>query len=298
MRPGSPGPVARRRPRLAAARQSTSQVSRQMTGFLIGIVGVYVALLVLLFVAQRSILYVPNTSAPALADVGLQGIMEAVDTKSADGLSLLAWYRPPPSNPTPVLVYFHGNAGHIGDRADRVRPYIDAGLGVLLVEYRGYAGNPGRPSEAGLYADAHAALDFLVQERIPLERMVFYGESLGSAVAVQVAMERGCAGLVLEAPFTSVAAVAQARYWMFPVRPLVLDKFDTLSKIGKIRCPLLLMHGEGDGVVPIRYGRQVFAAAAEPKEAKWFAGGTHSNFDELGASDVVLDFLKRRGVLQ
>jgi hypothetical protein len=267
-----------------------------VSAFLGGIVAVYVALLVLLFVAQRSILYVPNTQEPSLAEAGLQGAMEAVEIESADGLRLLAWYHPPPTNPAPVLVYFHGNAGHIGHRADRVRPYIDAGFGAFLVEYRGYGGNPGRPTEDGLYADARAAVDFLEQQGVAPERMVFYGESLGTAVAVQIALERSCAALVLEAPFTSVAAVAQSRYWMFPVRQLVLDKFDSLAKIGKLRCPLFVMHGEADGVIPIRYGRQLFDAAPEPKESKWFTEGTHTNFDELGGPAAVLGFLRLQGL--
>jgi hypothetical protein len=268
-----------------------------VSAVLAGIVAIYVALLVLLYVAQRSILYVPNTEVPSLAESGAQGLMEAVETRSADGLRLLAWYHPPPTNPAPVLVYFHGNAGHIGHRAERVRPYVDAGFGALLVEYRGYGGNPGRPTEEGLYADARAAVDFLEQQGVAPARMVFYGESLGTAVAIQIALERACAALVLEAPFTSVAAVAQGRYWMFPVRHLVLDKFDSLAKVSRLRCPVFMMHGEADGVIPIRYGRQLFDAAPEPKESKWFATGTHTNFDELGGPTAVLAFLRRQGLV-
>jgi hypothetical protein len=267
-----------------------------MSAFLGGIAAVYVALLILLFVAQRSILYVPDTQAPSLTAVGLHGVMDAVETESADGLRLLAWHRPPPSDLAPILVYFHGNAGHIGHRAERVRRYVEAGFGAILVEYRGYGGNPGRPTEVGLYADGRAALDFLAQRGAVPERLVFYGESLGSAVAVQMAAERGCGALVLEAPFTSIAAVAQSRYWMFPVRHLVRDKFDSLAKIRRISCPLFVMHGEADTVVPIRYGRELFAAAREPKESKWFADGTHTNFDELGGPAAVLSFLRRQGV--
>jgi len=263
-------------------------------GVIIGIVaGLYLASLALLFVFQRNVLYVPNTTAPDLAEAGLRGVMQALHTTTEDGLQLLAWYRPPPSNPGAVLVYFHGNAGHIGHRADRVRPYIEAGYGVLLVEYRGFGGNPGQPSEQGLYADARAALDFLGRQGIARERMVFYGESLGTAIAVEMATTHGCAALVLEAPFTSVAAVAQSRYWMFPVRQLVLDKFDSLSKIVRIRCPLFLMHGERDRIIPIRYGRELFDAAPDPKAAKWFPEGNHTNFDEFGGPAAVMEFLRQ-----
>ena len=256
--------------------------------------GLYLAILAALFIFQRNLLYVPNKEAPNLAEAGLDGVMQAVRTTTADGLQLLAWCRPPGSNPGSMLVYFHGNAGHIGHRADRVRPFIDAGYGVLLVEYRGFGGNPGQPSEQGLYADARAAIEFLGRQGVAPERMIFYGESLGTAVAVEMATTQGCAALVLEAPFTSVAAVAQSRYWMFPVRQLVVDKFDSLSKIAGLHCPLFLMHGERDGIIPIRYGRELFAAAPEPKEAKWFADGSHINFDDLGGPAAVIDFLRRR----
>jgi hypothetical protein len=268
-----------------------------MSAVLGTLIAVYVAMLLVLYVTQRQLLYVPDVQPPDLAAVGLAHVMGPVATRTDDGLDLLAWYRPPAANPAPVLVYLHGNAGHIGNRAERIRPYLEAGFGVFLVEYRGYGGNPGRPSEPGLYADARAALDYLREQGIGADRVVLYGESLGTGVAVQMAVERGCAALVLEAPFTSVAAVAQSRYWMFPVRPLVRDKFDSLAKIGRLRCPLFVMHGERDRVIPVRFGRELFAAAPEPKEGRWFPDGTHVDFDEHGAPAAVLRFLRRHRVV-
>jgi fermentation-respiration switch protein FrsA (DUF1100 family) len=267
-----------------------------MSAILGVIFAIYLAVLVLLFFVQRSLLFVPSRQRPDLGQAGLGPAMRPIEIVTADGLPLLAWYQPPASNPGALLLYLHGNAGHIGHRGDRVRPYLDAGFGVLLAEYRGYGGNPGQPSESGFYHDTRAALDFLAQQGVTAERIVLYGESLGTGVAVQMAVERGCAALVLEAPYTSVAAVAQGRYWMFPVRHLVLDKFDSLSKIGSVGCPLLIMHGERDRIIPIRYGRQLFEAASDPKEAKWFAEGNHTNFDELGGPAAVLEFLRRQGV--
>jgi fermentation-respiration switch protein FrsA (DUF1100 family) len=267
-----------------------------MTAVLGVVVALYLAMLALLFLMQRSMLFVPNRQRPDLAEAGLDPAMQPVEILTADGLRLLAWHKPPAGNPGAFLLYLHGNAGHIGHRSGRVRPYVEAGFGVLLLEYRGYGGNPGTPSETGFYADARAALSFLAQQGVTAERIVLYGESLGTGVAVQMAVERGCAALVLEAPYTSVAAVAQGRYWMFPVRHLVLDKFDALSKMGRVRCPVFIMHGERDRIIPIRYGRELFQAASEPKEAKWFADGNHTNFDEFGGPAAVLDFLKRQGV--
>src|SRR5262250_2244954 len=201
-------PSSMRRPQTCRPRR----MWRRM-GVIIGIAaGFYLAALLALFVFQRSLLYVPNTGAPSLAEAGLEGAMESVQIKTTDGLQLLAWYRAPSSNPGLMLVYFHGNAGHIGDRGDRVRPYLDAGFGVLLVEYRGYGGNPGRPSEAGLYADARAAIAFLREAGVGNDRIVLYGESLGTGVAVQMASEGVGSALVLESPPSSIPAVAQSRY--------------------------------------------------------------------------------------
>jgi fermentation-respiration switch protein FrsA (DUF1100 family) len=267
-------------------------------GVVVGVVvAIYLAILVLLFLMQRSLLFVPNRQRPDLAETGLDSNVRSIEIPTADGLRLLAWYRPPPVNPGAVLLYLHGNAGHIGDRAARVLPYLDAGFGALLLEYRGYGGNSGQPSEAGFYRDARAALDFLAEQGVTAKRVVLYGESLGTGVAVQMAVERECGALVLEAPYTSVAAVAQSRYWMFPVRYLVLDRFDSLSKIARVRCPVFAMHGERDRIIPIRYGRELFQAASEPKEAKWFSEGNHTNFNEYGGPAAVLEFLKRQGVV-
>src|SRR5262245_44968771 len=146
-------------------------------GAILGVaVAIYLAILVLLFFLQRSLLYVPDRRRPDLADTGLAPAMRAIEIVTADGLRLLAWYQPSTANPGALLLYLHGNAGHIGDRGDRVRPYLDAGFGVLLVEYRGYGGNPGQPSEAGFYSDARAALDLLAAQGVGGQRLGVYGQ--------------------------------------------------------------------------------------------------------------------------
>src|SRR5262245_38183701 len=137
-----------------------------MSAILGVIVAVYLALLALLFVMQRSLLFVPNRERPDLGESGLVPPMRAIKLVTADGLRLLSWYQPPAGNPGAIVLYLHGNAGHIGDRGDHVRPYLDAGFGLLLLEYRGYGGNPGQPTEAGFYADARAALDFLAHQGV------------------------------------------------------------------------------------------------------------------------------------
>jgi fermentation-respiration switch protein FrsA (DUF1100 family) len=245
-----------------------------------------------LYLFQRRLLYRPSTSPPVLGDLGALGVAE-VELATADGLRLLSWYLPPPAA-RPVILYFHGNGGHIGYRAERLRRFARAGYGVLLAEYRGFGGNPGTPSERGLFADAEAALDFLADAGIGADRTVLWGESLGSGVAVFLAAGRAVAAVVLEAPFTSVAACAQRHYPFVPATWLVHDKFHSLSRIRQVGAPVLVLHGERDMVVPVRQGRALLAAATAPKEG-WFPPlASHENLAEFGALDVAISFIERR----
>ncbi|NNG05006.1 MAG: alpha/beta hydrolase [Inquilinus sp.] len=241
------------------------------------------------FFFQRSLLYFPAGPA-ADAERATGGLMRTVSYTAADGQALGGWFHPPAGD-LPTLVYFHGNAGHHGDRAFAILPYAGRGYGVLLAGYRGYGGNPGRPSEQGLYADGRAALDWLAGQGIAADKVVLYGESLGTGVAVQMATEVPVAGLVLQSPFTSAVDVGQNAYWFLPVRLLMWDRYDSLAKIGQVAAPLLVLHGESDGVIPSRFGRRLFEAAPEPKAAHFIPGGGHNNLNALGISELVLAFL-------
>jgi fermentation-respiration switch protein FrsA (DUF1100 family) len=252
----------------------------------------YGGLVAALFAAQRRLLFRPGVARPDLGRTDLSGVAE-ISVTTQDGLSLVSWYLPPPPG-RPVVLYLHGNGGHIGYRAARLRRFAEAGYGVLMLEYRGYGGNPGKPSEAGLYADAEAAMAFLATAAIPAERLVLWGESLGSAVAVHLAAERAVAGVVLEAPFTSVAAIAQWHYPFLPAARLVRDRFDARAQIGRLRAPVLVLHGGHDRVVPIRFGRALLAAAPEPKEG-WFAPrAEHEDLGMFGALEAAIAFIERR----
>ena len=205
----------------------------------------YATLLGLAFTGQRSLMYFPDVERPDPAAVGVPE-MQPVSLETSDGLSLLAWYRPPAHKNLPTLIYFHGNAGNIGMRAYKARPYLDAGLGVLLTTWRGFSRNPGSPNENGLYA---------------------------------------------EAPYSSIADVAQARMPSAPVRRMVLDRFDSAAKAGDINAPLLIVHGEGDGTVPVQFARQLLADAVQPKEGVFLPDAGHNDLYEHGMGNIVLDFL-------
>ena len=252
----------------------------------------YGALVGGLYVFQRQLLYFPDRARPELLGLEQLGVREAM-LETEDGLSLLSWYLP--ARPRrPVIAYFHGNGGHIGYRAERLLRFAREGFGVLMPEYRGYGGNPGTPTEAGFYADGRAALAFLDREGVAPNRLVLYGESLGSGVAVALAVQHEIAALILEAPPTSVAEIAQCHFPYVPASRMVVDRFDSLSRIGKVKAPILVLHGERDRVVPVRYGRALFDAAPEPKES-WFAPAAgHENLARYGSLDVVVGFIDRR----
>ena len=252
----------------------------------------YGALVGALTVFQRHLMYFPDTHKPEPADFGVPEMAE-VTLKTKDGLDLLAWYRAPQSEALPVILYFHGNAGHIGFRAAKVRPYLDAGFGVLLLSYRGYAGNPGKPTEEGLYQDGRAAVAFVAGEGIGARRTVFYGESLGSGVAVQLATEGTPGAVVLEAPFTSAADIAAKSFPFAPARYLVWDRFASIDKIGGVKAPLFFIHGERDRVVPVGNGRKLFSAAPEPKSARYFAAAGHNDLYMYGAAEEVIAFIRK-----
>ncbi|MBF0267711.1 MAG: alpha/beta hydrolase [Alphaproteobacteria bacterium] len=247
----------------------------------------YLTLLVGMYVFQRRLLYHPDRSSPA----PLRGMAE-IWLQAADGVRLNGWFAPAQGN-AGVIVYLHGNAGNLGMLEDKLAAYLGAGLGVLAIDWRGYGKSAGSPSEEGLYADGRAALAFLAEKGVPLSRVVLHGESLGSGVATLLAVENQLAGLVLEAPFISVAETAQHHYPYLPARWLVKDRFDSLARIGKITVPLLILHCSDDRTVPVSHGQTLLAAAGPKAEGRFFAQGGHMGVFDQGGKEVALTFIKR-----
>lgn len=268
-------------------------------GFVLGLVaavaGVYLLILGYLWATQRSHVFRPDRDRPDLARSEVAGQMREVTVSGADGLALGAWYAPAKPG-LPTLLYCHGNAGTLGGRDERVLPYLRRGYGVLLVAYRGYGGNPGTPTEAGLYADARAHLDWLLAQGVPAASIVLYGESLGAAVAVQLATERRVGALVLEAPFASIVLSARARYPLFAFDWLIADKFASIDKIDRVQAPLFIIHGTRDRVTPMRFGRLLFDKAKEPKTGIWPEGAGHNDLLSFGMVEAVTGFLQRLGL--
>ncbi len=261
----------------------------------LGLAVAYVALAAAIWAGQRAMLFIPDTTRPVLpADVA--GARE-VELVTPDGVRLLAWYVPGRPG-QPVLAYFHGNGGSLGNRAARLRRFAAEGWGVLMPEYRGYGGNPGAPSEEGFALDAQAALAFLAGEGVGADRLVLYGESIGTGVAVRAAADWAganwaIAALVLESPYASVTDLARRRFPFLPVGLLLRDPFDSLSRIGRVRAPLLVLQGGRDGIVPPDSGRTLFDAAMEPKEMWMAAQGGHNDLIQFGLADAVIGFVRR-----
>ena len=249
----------------------------------------YLVVLGTIYLRQRDLLYHPQLHSPTDEELRAVGLAPW-RTTTADGLTLRHFYMPPESESAPVMVVFHGNAGSAAGRAEKYFFASEEGAGLLLAEYRAFGGNPGSPSEEGLLADGRSVLKALVEEGVAAERIVLYGESLGSGVSVAMAGEhagegRPLGGVILEAPFTSVAAAAQRRFWYLPAYWLVRDRFDSLSRIDGLGAPLLILHGERDRTIPFDQGRALFQAAPDPKEFLGVAEAGHVDLHDFPQVD-------------
>ncbi len=240
----------------------------------------YIVLMVAMYLAQRGLMYFPEKVRTPPAEAGLAAA-EEVPLDSADGTHVIAWHMPPRDNDRPVWLYFHGNGGALRYRVDRFRELTAQGDGLVALSYRGYAGSGGHPSESGLIDDARAAYDFAVK-RYGAERVVLWGESLGSGVAIALASERPVARVVLEAPFLSTVAIAASVYPFLPVRLLMKDQFRSDLRVAKVKAPVLVLHGDRDQVVPIASGEALYKLITAPKRFVRIAGGEHETLSRFG----------------
>lgn len=251
--------------------------------------------LVLLWAIQRGLIYFPSGDPGSPADAGLPRA-EPVDIATDDGLTLGGWFVPAsePASGTTVIV-FNGNGGNRASRAPLAERLSRHGIASLLFDYRGYGGNPGTPSEKGLASDARAALRYVASRRdVDGDRIVYFGESLGSGVAVGLAIERPPFALILRSPFTSLVDVGRVHYPFLPVALVLRDRFPSLVRIATLQRPLLVIATDKDAVVPTAQSERLYNAAASPKRLVIIEGAGHNDEEILAGPRVIaaiVDFL-------
>jgi len=262
---------------------------RIITLSIVVLAAVYAASCGYLYFFQRSILYLPDTHLELPEKYNLPEA-KAIKIKTIDNVELTGWYIEPKQN-KPILVYFHGNRLNLAKRANKFKDFANAGFGLLAISYRGFGDSGGSPSEDGLYKDARAAINYLESKGIKAKGLVLYGESLGSGVAVQMALENDFRAIILEAPYDSIGARAAELYPIFPVQAILKDKFNSIEKIGKIHTPLLVFHSKDDDVMPINHAIKLFEAGAEPKKLVIFEHAGHGGFDYQELSKLMINFI-------
>jgi fermentation-respiration switch protein FrsA (DUF1100 family) len=249
-----------------------------------------------LFVMQRYLVF------PAyMADIILGKLQTPIDYGLADfaevyfdaedGMPIMGWSHPPENN-MPVILYLHGNAMHIAGHAQRYQAFAEAGYGVLALSWRGYGKSEGWPSEEGFYRDARAAIAWLKQA-YKTPKIIIYGESIGSGVAVEMAKEQPVFGIVLQGAYTSVADVAAQTYWFLPgIHYLVRDPLESLSKIAEIHSPILIIHGDRDDLIPIAHGKKLAAAATSRTQFITVPNAGHVDIPDQLVIKAMLDFFQ------
>lgn len=265
-------------------------MKKLLKALLLALVLGYIAVLGLLYTMQRVMMYPRNPARAEVANANLPGV-EEVSFGSADGEKLIAWVVPPREG-RPVLLFFHGNAGNFGRsvRQARFRALTEDGTGLFAVNYRGYGGSSGTPTEHGLLLDARAAHAAAVA-RFGADRLVGYGESLGTGVVLKLAAEVPLQAVILEAPYLSTAAVAQRTYPFVPISLLMLDQFRSDEVISRVGAPILILHGERDGVIPFSQGEALYGLAGPPKRFVRFPEGDHENLPAHGSVPQIRRFL-------
>lgn len=257
---------------------------------------VLAAIVAFLWTQQHRLIYFPLGNVPDPDAIGLEGAIP-VAFPTADGLTLNGWFVTRTDSPEFTVIVFNGNAGNRAFRAPLANALARANLAVLLFDYRGFGGNPGSPSERGLRNDARAAREYLVTRKgVNGRRLVYFGESLGTAVATELAVEHPPAALVLRSPFTSMTDVGRHHYAFLPVGWLLRDRYATIDRIGRVNAPVLVIGGDADTIVPIAQTCRVYETARQPKGLLVISTADHNDESLLAGREViggVLQFLER-----
>ena len=259
---------------------------------LLTLVGIYLAVIAAVFFMQRDLMFAPSNERVMPEEVGLDKVSE-VTLETTDGLQLYSWYgRGKPSHPT--ILFFHGNSRGVSNRQEKIRHFMDKGYGIFLLGYPGYGGSEGSPSESAFIEAAELAYNHLRALNISDSDIIIYGESLGSAVAVQLAAKTQASALVLEAPMSSIQEIAQLQYPYLPIAMLLKDPFLSIDFISDVKMPILFVHGTEDEAIPMDSGRRLFEAANHPKLFHAVDGAGHNNLYDFNTIDVVHSFIVDR----
>ena len=223
----------------------------------------YLVVTILLYYNQRNLLYHPTENNYQGDELKVK--IDKVQIKTVDNINLMAWYHEKDIKKYKTILYFHGNAGSLENRIHKINHFSDMNINFLLISWRGFNGNDGKPSEQGLYKDAKSAVLWLKNKGLSEENIILYGESLGTGVATEIAQNKNFGGVILESPFTSMIAAGKSKYPIFPIGLLLKDKYESDKKIKNISSPILIMHGEADTIVPFWMGKKMYELANEPK---------------------------------
>lgn len=251
----------------------------------------YLSLLAYIALFQRGFLYLPQHPYTPLGIAIAHERFQEISVQTEDGLTLKGWHAPA-TKEKPTIVYFHGNADSLQTAAPLADPYIEAGYGYLIAEYRGYSDQEGSPTERGLYADGRAFINGLIGSGLSEGSLVLFGHSLGTGVATQMATEFSVRGLLLIAPFVSIAEMAQVRFPYIPAKQLTWDRYENIRKLPQIKTPLLIATGGRDIVVPPAHGRALFAAANEPKRFYFSPESGHNDLFDADLYSISFAWLK------
>jgi hypothetical protein len=265
-------------------------MKKKVKKIIFNILLVYFCLAAALYLIQRSFIYFPSKRA---LDHTQFDTVEVVTVTTSDGLDLNGWYIAPDGDKE-IIVFFHGNASnHLGSLYT-LQHYIQQGYGILSVGYRGYSGNPAKPSEKGFYKDARAFLDYLTSQNIPNNQIILYGQSIGSGVAVQMATEfKNIRAMILESPFTKLPDIAKEQFFFLPVNLMMKDKFDNIGKISNVEAPLIIVQGMNDQMIKPQLGQRVFEKANSPKEIIQLEGFGHNDLPVKEMTDRVIKALQK-----
>ena len=223
----------------------------------------YFFVLVFLYYYQRNLLYHPNENNYSGDKISVD--IKKVKILTSDNIELLGWYHEKNLKDFKTLIYFHGNAGTLENRIHKLNHFQDMNINFLIIAWRGFSGNNGKPTEQGLYEDGKSAINWLAKKGVDEKNLVIYGESLGTGVATHLSQNKNYAGIILETPFTSMIDAAKIFYPYIPVNLLLKDRFENYKKVKNINSPILVMHGEIDKIVPFSMGKKIYDLANQPK---------------------------------